>query len=133
MTPLAFARRYNGTRITSSGGVGGECVDLANQWLAECCGLAHVFRNAVEWAQLGLAGMRWTINTPLNAPLPGSLAVWAPTPSLGIGPNGHIALVLIADNMTLLTLDQNWPVGSAVEMRLHPYAGVVGWQVPLSY
>lgn len=128
MTPLAFASRYLGQRITAVSGLGGECVDLANQWIAECCGLPHVFRNAVDWAQPSILDMRWTVNTPLNAPLPGSLMVWEAVPVLGIGPFGHIALVLAADNMTLLSFDQNWAGERVGALVIHSYAGVLGWQ-----
>ncbi len=125
-----FVERYIGTRVTASGGLGGECVDLANQWIAECCGLAHVFRNAITWAGPGLPHMKWTGNRPDNAPLPGSLVVWEETPSLGIGVFGHIALVVAADEMAIVSFDQNWSEGEVCALNVHSYAGVLGWQSP---
>lgn len=133
MAPLTFAHEWLGKRITASGGDGGLCVDLANQWIAECCGLMHVFANAVDWAARPLPGLRWTPNMPLNAPLPGALVVWGEDAGGGTGPFGHIAMVLAADNLHLLTLDQHWLQGEIVAVNLHSYAGVLGWQTPFSY
>ncbi len=125
-----FVQRYIGARLTAVGGDGGQCVDLANQWIAECCGLSHVYRNAIEWAGPGLERMRWTGNRPNNAPLPGALVVWQETPHLGIGVFGHIALVVGADEFALVTCDQNWSEGEICALNVHSYAGVLGWQTP---
>jgi len=43
---------------------------------------------------------------------------------------GHIALVLTADNLHILSADQNWPVGAPVSLVLHGYSGCLGWFAP---
>jgi CHAP domain len=128
MTVLEFVHRRLGTFITAPGGVGGECVDLANQFLMDMYGEAHIYQNAVDWAGLRLNLSRWVPNGPVNAPRAGDLAVWGQNVQAGTGVNGHIALVLAANSMWLLTLDQNWPTGAPCELHLHPYDGVLGWQ-----
>jgi hypothetical protein len=126
MTPLAFAHKYLGQTITARGGLGGECVDLADQWIAEAYGLAHVYKNAIDWASPSIPGLAWTGNQPLNAPRWGALVVFGPSTTIGTGADGHIALVLAADTMTILTADQNWG-GRLVTLNLHPYTAVLGW------
>lgn len=126
ITPIGFAQTYLGQTITARGGIGGECVDLADQWISEAYGLAHVYRNAVDWATPRITGLAWTANTPTNAPLWGNLVVWGESAAAGTGPDGHIALVLAADTMHLLTADQNW-AGRVVTLNIHPYTGVLGW------
>jgi hypothetical protein len=130
MTPLTFVARYLGKSITSSGGIGGEFVDLANQWLFEAYGDRHVYRNAIDWARLGIPNHRWAPNAARNAPSPGALVVWGPNAHVGTGPNGHIALALAADSMHMVTADLNWPEGAPTALRLHTYDGVLGWQAP---
>lgn len=127
ISPLAFAQRYLGAQIDSAGGIGGECVDLANQWLTDAYGMGHVFRNAVDWGNRNVPGFRWVANGPTNLPAMGDLVVWGATPELGIGVNGHIALSLGCDVMHIVSLDQNWS-GHVATLELHRYIGVLGWQ-----
>jgi hypothetical protein len=127
--PLDFAARYLGQRVTSPGGLGGECVDLANLWVAQSWGLPHQFRNAVDWASDPLLAHPWQANTPTNAPMPGSLVVWGKNSQVGTGVNGHIAIALDADANHLVTLDQNWGA-QVVTLQMHSYEGVLGWLKP---
>jgi hypothetical protein len=129
MTPLSFANRYLGETVTAPGGIGGECVDLVNVWLIESRQLNPVRLNAADWAGKKLPGLVWIANTPVNVPPRGAVVVWHEADEVGIGPDGHIALTLTADSMTLCTLDQNWG-GRVVTLQLHSYRGVVGWFVP---
>jgi len=122
---LAFAMRYLGHQVQAPGGIGGECVDLANLYLL-ALGHPHVYRNAADWAGMALPGFIWQANSPANYPASGDIAVWHSDGPEGIGANGHIAVVLVADSMQLLTLDQNWSV-RVVTLQLHSYAGVAGW------
>ena len=130
MTPLDFAWKHIGDVVTAPGGLGGECVDLANLWLLEGFGTAHVYANAVFWKDARIRGFTWEPNTPMNMPIPGSLVVWQQQPDWHIGVNGHIALALSASRLYLVTLDQNWPEGSPCRLHLHDYRGVLGWQRP---
>ena len=112
MTPLDFAWRHIGDVVTAPGGLGGECVDLANLWLMEGYGLGHVWANAVQWQYAKIRHFTWEPNTPMNMPIPGSLVVWQQQADWHIGPNGHIAMALSASRLYLVTFDQNWPEGA---------------------
>lgn len=129
LTPLAFANRHLGQRVTAPEGLGGECVDLVNLWLVESRGLAVVHLNAVDWARTKLPGLVWVENAPTNVPPRGAIVVWGDDASIGTGIFGHIALNLTADGMQLCSLDQNWGA-ELVQLELHSYRGVLGWHVP---
>src|SRR5690348_581399 len=119
MGPLDFAWAHIGDRLTAPNGDGGECVDLANLWLLEAYNVAHVYRNAVDWATTAVPKFKWVPNLPNNGPTPGCLVVWQHNPYWGIGINGHIALCLCASTHYIVSLDQNWPEGSPARIHLH--------------
>src|SRR5581483_7312163 len=75
---LRFVRRHQGQRVTAPGGLGGQCVDLSNLYLAEEWGRSHVYKNAKDWAGIPITGMRWVPNAPTNAPPPGAIVVFRP-------------------------------------------------------
>lgn len=128
MSPLDFAWKHIGDILTAPGGLGGECVDLANLWLLEAYGLPHVYANAVMWRDALIKGWKWVGNSPSNVPPAGALVVWGPDLFWKIGINGHIALCLTGDVNHFVSLDQNWPEHAPATMHLHDYRGVVGWQ-----
>jgi hypothetical protein len=130
VSPLSFAHTVIGRWVQAPGGIGGECVDLANLYLAACRGLGPVRRNAVDWATLTLPNMAWVANTPTNFPSVGSIVVWNEYTAEVIGLYGHIAVCMAADQFHMVTLDQNWPVGADVALVLHDYGGVLGWHTP---
>lgn len=132
LSPLAFVVRSNGQRLTAPGGIGGTCVDLANEYLRLCYALPHVWLNAVDWQHVRLPGWRWVANTPTNFPPPNALVVWGPAASVVVGPFGHIALAIDADIMALVSFDQNWPEGHPCTFVDHVYDGVLGWHIPPS-
>lgn len=129
MRILSFAASVLGRRVQAPGGLGGECVDLANLYLSQVWSLPHVWSNAVDWKQIRLPGWSWTDNKATNHPPAGSLVVWGQSKQAGTGPNGHIAIALYSEVMYLTTLDQNWLV-EAVSLNLHNYSGVLGWHSP---
>lgn len=90
-------------------------------------GVPHIYRDAVDWQQ-PITGMAWQGNLPANVPSAGAVVVWNPTPALGIGRFGHVAVVLCADVMSFLSIDQGWGADT-VGMVIHTYIGVAGWQV----
>ena len=122
-----FIGQVYGTIVTAPAGVGGECVDLADLYALLCYGTPHVYRNAVDWAQGSIPGWGWIPNQPTNYPHTGDLVVWGASAAAGTGPNGHIAIALSASSMKIVSVDQNWPRGSPVTLRLHSYDGVLGW------
>jgi hypothetical protein len=130
MTVIAFVGRHYHQYVKSPKGLGGQCVDLANLFLIEERHQQEVMANAVDWSRVTIPGMIWTPNAPINSPGVGSLVVWGQSVAAGTGPYGHIALALLADSMTLITFDQNWPVGYPCLIVRHPYDGVLGWHRP---
>lgn len=131
MNVVTWARVRVGQVVTAPGGLGGQCVDLANVYLVARMA-ALVRRNAADWALPGiLPGWTWEPNGPVNAPPAGGLVVWRRNVTLqGIGQYGHVAIALAADPGQLLTLDQGWPEGAPVSLVWHPYVGVAGWWIP---
>jgi hypothetical protein len=67
------------------------------------------------------------LNTPTNYPEPGNVVVWGPYLPLGIGPDGHCAIAILADARWMLTFDQNYPLGHPCAVMVHGYGGVKGW------
>jgi len=127
MRTLAFVQAHIGSYLTAPGGAGRQCVDLVNVYLVDAFRQLPIQRNGVDWSTVSVPGFTWTPNTPLNAPPVGSLVVWGPYAKHSISEYGHIALALVADTMTLLTFDQDWPIGAACQLTLHDYGGVLGW------
>lgn len=127
---LRFVLNSLHRRLTAAGGEGGQCVDLVNCYLQAVWGLPGIHANAVDWQAARIALWTWTPNGPSNHPAQGSIVVWKPAPAVGVGAYGHVGLAIDADSSDLLTLDQNWPSGSACEFIGHTYVGVAGWHSP---
>lgn len=124
---LEFAAAHLGRRVAAPGGIGGQCVDLANLWLISTGGSA-VRANAADWPRHAIPGWRWVGNAPANSPPAGAIVVWkANVPVLSVGPYAHIAVAIAADAWTLVTLDQDWPRDAPVALVVHDYTGVAGW------
>lgn len=130
MRLMQFVRAMLGRHVQAPGGLGGQCVDLVNLYLADVVGAPLVHANAADWRNDAVKGMRWVGNTPDNAPGTGCIVVWTAYAPHGIGSAGHIALALVADPNDFVSLDQNWPDGAGVTFQLHDYGGVAGWFAP---
>lgn len=131
MTALEWVRRLVGATISYPGGVGGQCVDACNSYLAQVWDAAPVRANARDWPEAHRLDLMWVPNTPINYPERGCIVIWrGPVPVLGIGPEGHCAVVLAADSRVLLTADQNWSGQRYLGVWVHGYDGVNGWLVP---
>ena len=127
---LPFVARWRGQICNFPGGAGGQCVDLANQFLQDYWKAAPRRLNAVDWARTVLPGMVWTPNSPSNTPPAGSLVVWGPNAKEEIGEAGHIAIAVYGEVMGFLSFDQNWPDGAPCSLVTHEYGGVLGWHQP---
>jgi hypothetical protein len=128
-----FVAKWDGKRITAPGGLGGECVDLANEAGLELYGFPHEWKNAIDWYNnFDAAHFDRVANNPNDAnqlPPAGSFVVWGPGPQTG--PNGqHIDLVISTGTQTFVGFDQNWPIGANAHHVVHSYAGILGWIVP---
>ena len=134
MTLDQFVAEYDGKRIVSAGGLGGQCVDLANQYVAELFGFPHEWHNAIDWFGVDPQRFRWVRNDPhdlAQIPPRGSLMVWGPNSGVGTGALGHIDVVLSAGPQSFVGFDQNWPLGAYAHHVAHSYAGVIGWGIPI--
>jgi hypothetical protein len=131
MNVVSWARARVGRTLTAPGGLGGQCVDLVNLYVA-ARGVPLQRLNAVDWWHSAkLPGWRWVPNGPANYPRLGAVVVWnSNVTAVGTGPYGHIAVALAADALALLTLDQGWPADAPVSVIWHQYTGVLGWWEP---
>lgn len=116
-----------GRRIAAPGALGGQCVDLADDYVKSLYGLEPVRLNAIDWYRKGVPGFERIVNTPNNYPAPGDLVVWGKSAGAGTGEFGHIAIVLVADASALITIDQNWNNLKMAYPQRHDYTGVLGW------
>src|SRR5579863_2439169 len=82
---LPFIARWRGQTCNFPGGAGGQCVDLANQYLQDVWMADPRRLNAVDWAGIALPGMAWVKNSPTNTPPAGALVVWGPFAKEEIG------------------------------------------------
>lgn len=114
-------------RVTAPGGLGGQCMDLVNDYLLSVRMVLALRCNAVDLPahRPGRAG--WTANGPLNFPSPGAIVVWGPSVTLRIGEFGHTAIAVLANPGQILSLDQNWPEGNVTHLVTHQYHSVIGW------
>ena len=60
----AFFNKYNGQRITAPGGIGGQCVDLINQFVQEYLGFPHFWANAIDIFGRNPEDYTWVTNDP---------------------------------------------------------------------
>lgn len=134
MTLAEFVAKYTGKFVTAPGGLGGQCVDLANQYGQEVFGFPHEWKNAIDWFGFDSAHWSWVKNDAGNAaqfPEAGDVVVWGPDAQVGTGPLGHIDIWLSGDGFQFHGFDQNWPVGSPAHVQWHSYEGVIGWAKPI--
>ena len=127
---LSFVQRWRGQVCNVPGGAGGQCVDLANQYLQDVWKANPRRLNAVDWSRTVLPGMTWTPNSPTNTPPAYALVVWGKNAKDEIGPFGHIAVAIYGEVMQFLSFDQNWPSGAPCALVVHDYNGVLGWHRP---
>ncbi len=122
---LAWA---DGKRIDRDGVYGAQCMDLINDALVRVWGVVPIPGNAVDVPRNRPGRGIWRPNSAVNVPEVGDIVAWAAgNHSIGTGPYGHTAVAAGGDSMHLLTMDQNWPTGSATHLVAHTYSGVLGW------
>lgn len=123
-----FANNLVGQSIDYDGQYGAQCVDLIRHYLRNYFGLTNT-RNYLP------AGNAYQIflntnsanfekiynNSATVVPQPGDIIFW------NSGTYGHVAIFMSGDANSFISLDQNWPVGSSVQLVDHNYTNVVGW------
>lgn len=121
MTLAAWIAVVLGQSIDVDQVYGAQCVDLVNDYLRRVKAQPRVVGNAIDVAHQSIVGAVWTANTPNNAPSPGDVVVWS------FAPYGHTGVVLCADAMHLISIDQNWDSVQRAVCIAHNYAQVIGW------
>ena len=129
MALLEWVKVNQGKSIDRDGAYGAQCVDLVEAYLADFLRVPTWPGNAIDFAAHPHHGWEWVANSPSNFPVAGDVVVWGgPNAEVGTTSFGHCAIALAASPNTLLVLSQNWPPGSATQLRLMDYRAVLGWQ-----
>jgi hypothetical protein len=126
MTYSQFKSKYLGkfVEVGGSPNAQNQCVDLANAYMKEVDGQPIILgTNACDFPSKA-SGYTFVENTPSGVPKQGDIMIWKSTSSL---PYGHISVFESGTTSSFKSLDQNWPLGSAVKIVTHTYNGLKGW------
>lgn len=128
MSLMDLIAQLLGKHIDYDGAYGPQCTDLVEVYIQRCHSLPPIPGNGGDF-YANAPGALWTKtpNGPFNYPDPGDIVCWGISPAMGIGAAGHVGVCVMADDMHLISLDQNWPVGAPVSLVLHSFVGVQGW------
>lgn len=97
---------------------GAQCVDLVHYYYAYFGKASYATGNGCDFVNNKLPD-GWTRikNTADFVPQPGDIAVWGKE----LSQYGHVAIILSADDHSFVSMDQNWPRGSACKKVTHNY------------
>ena len=97
---------------------GAQCVDLVHYYYAYFGKASYATGNGCDFVNNKLPD-GWTRikNTADFVPQPGDIAVWGKE----LSQYGHVAIILSADAHSFVSMDQNWPRGSACKKVTHNY------------
>lgn len=97
---------------------GTQCVDLVHYYYAYFGKASYATGNGCDFVNNKLPD-GWTRikNTADFVPQPGDIAVWGKE----LSQYGHVAIILSADAHSFVSMDQNWPRGSACKKVTHNY------------
>lgn len=97
---------------------GAQCVDLVHYYYAYFGKASYATGNGCDFVNNKLPD-GWTRikNTPDFVPQSGDIAVWGKE----LSQYGHVAIILSADAHSFVSMDQNWPRGSACKKVTHNY------------
>ena len=97
---------------------GAQCVDLIKYYYAYFGKASYAKGNGCDYVSNALPeGWTRIKNTADFVPEPGDIAVWGTELSSA----GHVAIVLSANTHSFISMDQNWPKGSACKQVSHTY------------
>ena len=107
-----------GKSLDYDGKWGAQCVDLIKYYYAYFGKASYATGNGYKYASNPLPD-GWTRikNTADFIPEPGDIAVWGTE----LSKDGHVAIILSANKSTFVSMDQNWPRGSACKQVTHTY------------
>lgn len=129
-----FISVNTGKTIDTDGAYDGQCMDLMHKYLQDVFGypLSHLAAGAAMNVYLNFASMAGKdkfaqiANTPTAIPQKGDIVFWG----AGVGPYGHVAVVVDADVNGFTSFDQNWNNVQKCELIKHNYNYVLGWLHP---
>ena len=99
---------------------GAQCVDLIKYYYDYFGQAGYAKGNANEYVSNALPeGWTRIQKTSGFIPEPGDIAVWGA--DLNSSGTGHVAIVLSANENSFVSMDQNWPSGSACKQVTHTY------------
>ena len=107
-----------GKSLDYDGAYGAQCVDLIKYYYAYFGQASYARGNGCDYVSNALPN-GWTRikNTAEFVPEPGDIAVWGTE----LSQYGHVAIILSADAHSFVSMDQNWPSGSACKQVTHTY------------
>ena len=120
---LKWVYAQEGKFLDYDGAYGAQCVDLIKYYYAYFGKASYAKGNGADYVSNALPD-GWTRikNTADFVPEPGDIAVWGTE----LSKNGHVAIVLSADVHSFVSMDQNWPSGSACKQVTHTYKNFWG-------
>jgi hypothetical protein len=131
-----FTTKYKGRFVDYDHFFGAQCVDLMRQYCLDVRGvdgyIAIPQTGAAKNIFYNFKNNKYfnkVLNSPTNAPKKGDIVFFGTYPFL-YGLSGHVAVCESADQMNLLTFDQNYPTGTPCHFQKHSYKGCLGWLTP---
>ena len=134
-----FITKYTGQYIPFTNCESGQCMALMHAYISEVFGLTDPTILATPSAYqvysnfANLNGSQYftpIANTPLGVPNPGDIGVISANEG-GALADGHVFVVVKADENQVQGFSQNWPSGSPAELRSFTYVGL-NWLSPKS-
>ena len=113
-----WAYAQEGKYLDYDGAYGAQCVDLIKYYYAYFGKASYAKGNGCQYVSNALPeGWTRIKNTADFIPKPGDIAVWGTELSKA----GHVAIILSANGSSFVSMDQNWPTGSACKQVTHNY------------
>ena len=115
---LKWVYAQEGKFLDYDGAYGAQCVDLIAYYYKYLGQSKYVKGNGCDYVSNALPdGWIRIKNTADFVPEPGDIAVWGTE----LSAYGHVAIILSADVHSFVSMDQNWPRGSACKRVTHNY------------
>lgn len=115
---LNWVYAQEGKYLDYDNAYGAQCVDLIKYYYAYFGKASYAHGNGCDYATNALPeGWTRIKNTASFVPEPGDIAVWGTELSSA----GHVAIILSANSSSFVSMDQNWPKGSACKQVTHKY------------
>jgi CHAP domain len=130
MTLDEFVKKWEGQPCDFDGKLGLQCMDLVEQYNKDVIGAPRIYGNANDLKNNASTKFyQYFPNSLTYIPPVGAIACWTNTNG---GTVQHGSIVLSANILSFISLDENWPAGSRVHKQLHNYLKpkVAGFLVP---